>query len=191
MIRIRLNDAADFWAFSKKAVVGRIGKEEKANFSREAANEFYTTRYSTPVPLAAEAVAWFPSLPAPESPFDMAPIRPRDIRSILQRKKVSSSPGEDGILIGHLKHLDATHVFLATLFSKTPLRSPEPWDGWSQSVITLIHKAGDTTDPKNFRPIALTSTVGKLFHQLLADRISRFVSSSGLMLLLVISLIFF
>ena len=183
---LRRNDAVaqerallkDFWSFAKKAVVGRVGREEeKANFSRETANEFFTSRYSTPVPLAAEAVAWFPSIPIPETPFDATAIRPRDVRGILQRKKSTSAPGEDGILNGHLKHLDATHIFLATLFSKTLLHSPEPWEGWSQSNIALIHKAGDTMDPKNFRPIALTSTVGKLFHQLLADRISGYVSA--------------
>ena len=155
-------------------------EEEKANFSRETANEFFTSRYSTPVPLATEAVAWFPAIPIPETPFNATAIRPRDVRSILQQKKATSAPGKDGILNGHLRHLDATHIFLATLFSKTLLHSPEPWEGWSQSTISLIHKAGDTTDPKNFRPIALTSTVGKLFHQLLADRISGYVSKSGL-----------
>ena len=66
------------------------------------------------------------------------------------------------------------------LFSKTLLHSPEPWEGWGLSVISLIHKAGDTADPKNFRPIALTSTVGKLYHQILADRISKYLVKTGL-----------
>ena len=109
----------------------------------------------------------------------MTPIRPRDVRSVLQKKKASSAPGEDGILNGHLKHLDSMHIFLSTLFSKTLLQSPDPWEGWSQSTISLIHKAGDTSNPKNFRPIALTSTVGKIFHQILADRISIFLVKEG------------
>ena len=88
----RQNDAAvqekgmlkDFWAFSKRAVDGRVGREEeKATFSCDVANNFFTTRYSTPVPLATEAIPSFPSIPAPETPFDMAPIRPRDVCSIL------------------------------------------------------------------------------------------------------------
>ena len=33
----------------------------------------------------------------------------------------------------------------------------------------------DTGDPSNFRPIALSSCVGKLFHQILSDRISGFL----------------
>ena len=42
-----------------------------------------------------------------------------------------------------------------------------------------LHKAGETSDPVNFRPIALTSNVGKLFHQILSNRISGFLMNKG------------
>ena len=157
-----------------------MGKEAAvASFTREVANEWYADRYSTHVPLDQNAVSWFPNLPNPSTPFDLAAIRPRDIRAVLSRKRSTSAPGEDSILNGHLKHLESTHHFLATLFSKTLLTSPEPWEGWGSSVISLIHKAGETSDPVNFRPIALTSCVGKLFHQVMASRISSFLISNG------------
>ena len=114
----------DFWAFSKKAVNGLLNKDsEKPTFNHDFANEWFRNRYSTPVSLSQEAVSWFPNIPVPEE-FDMGPVRPRDITSVLSRKKASSSPGDDGILNGHLKHLDSTHHFLATLFTKTLLSSP-------------------------------------------------------------------
>ena len=74
------------------------------------------------VPLARETVSWFPSLPMGDKVFDKGPIRPRDIRSVLSRKKASESSGGDGILNGHLKN------FLATLFTKTlHLSKPVGW----------------------------------------------------------------
>ena len=61
-----------------------------------------------------------------------------------------------------------TKTFLTKKFhDKHFLSSPTPWDGWGSSSIVLIHKAGDPGDPVNFRPIALTSCVGKIFHQVL------------------------
>ena len=166
----------NFWAFSKKTVNDLIGKdEERPSFDKAFADEWYKNRYSTPVSLSQQAVSWFPRLPEADKDFNMGAIRPRDVRSVLSGKKASSSPGDDGILNGHLKNLESTHHFLATLFTKTLLSSPTPWEGWSASTIVLIHKKGETGEPSNFRPIALTSCVGKLFHQILSDRICRFL----------------
>ena len=92
----------NFWAFSKKAVAGFIGKEEeRPSFGGSFASEWYKNRYSTPVPLVPEAVSWFPSLPEGDKQFNMGPIRPRDVRNVLSQKRASSSPGDDGILNGH------------------------------------------------------------------------------------------
>ena len=143
------------------------------------ANEWFKSRYSNPVSISRQAVSWFPTLPVGDVGFDMGPIMPRDIKSVLSRKKANSSPGGDGLLNGHLKNLESTHHFLATLFTKTLLSSPTPWEGWGSSSIVLIHKGGDTGDPSNFRPIALTSVVGKLFHQILSDRIGKFLVGNG------------
>ena len=143
----------NFWAFSKKAVSGMIGKEEeRPAFDMAFANEWYKNRYSTPVPLSQEAVNWFPRLPEVDKEFDMGPIRPRDVKSVLSKKKGSSSPGDDGILNGHLKNLESTHHFLATLFTKTLLSSPTPWEGWGSSSIVLIHKGGIPGSPLIFAP---------------------------------------
>ena len=166
----------DFWAFSKKAVNGLLDKEVgKPTFNCDFANDWFRNRYSTPVSISQEAISWFPQIPVPQKEFNMGAVRPRDIRSVLSKKKAGSSPGDDGILNGHLKHLESTHHFLATLFTKTLLSSPHPWEGWGSSSIILIHKAGETEEPSNFRPIALTSVVGKLFHQILSERIGKFV----------------
>ena len=170
----------NFWAFSKKAVNGLIGKEEeRPSFGKEFADEWYKNRYSIPVPLAPEALSWFPRLPEGLTQFDMRLIRPRDVKEVLSKKKASSSPGDDGIFYGHLKNLESSHHFLATLFSKTLLSSPSPWEGWGASSIVLIHKAGDVGEPSNFRPIALTSCIGKVFHQILSERICKYLVTNG------------
>ena len=42
-----------------------------------------------------------------------------------------------------------------------------------------IHKNGDTSDPAHFRPIAITSVIGKLFHNILAVRLDDFLVENG------------
>ena len=73
-------------------------------------------------------------------------------------------PGVDGITCHHLK-------MLATLFSKVLLHSQVLPTCWTHTKIIMVHKNGDPTVPANFRPIALTSVIGKLFHKILAIRL--------------------
>jgi hypothetical protein len=68
--------------------------------------------------------------------------------------------------------LPSTQSFGSTLFSWLLLDDPDPTAKWCQSKIKLIYKDGDKNDPANFRPILLTSCVGKIYHQILADKMT-------------------
>jgi len=71
---------------------------------------------------------------------------------------------------------------MATLFNKI-LETGHPPQGWTMSLVKLIHKdpESDTKDPGNFRMIALTSAIGKLYHLLLADRFDIYIKNNGLL----------
>jgi hypothetical protein len=79
-----------------------------------------------------------------------------------------------------LLRLPLTHSFLATLYSRLLLEDPDSSAKWCQSDIKLIYKDGDKNDPASFRPILLTSCISKIYHQILADRITVYLSSNGL-----------
>ena len=56
-----------------------------------------------------------------------------------------------------------------------------PW-AWKQGVIRLIPKqsaSDDPTQPGNYRPIALTSCVGKVFTSILKDRLLQYMIGNG------------
>ena len=67
---------------------------------------------------------------------------------------------------------------LATLFSKILLEDHAAPESWCQAKIKLIPKSQDLSNPENFRPIALTSTIGKLFNKILAHRLEHFLCSN-------------
>ena len=79
------------------------------------------------------------------------------------------------ISVYHLKKLPSTHHFLATLYSKILLGSQVIPSSWCQARMKLVFKGGDPGDPANFRPIALTSVLGKLFNKILALRLGSFL----------------
>ena len=167
----------NFWKFSKQCVNGNIGQSNVSpTFDANLANQYFPQKYSTPNPIVIDNLSWFPHLPVQLDArigFNLDPVRQRDIRLILKNKKATSAPGPDGLMYGIFRKLPATHRFLAKLFSKL-LVTGDPPRSWSKSEVTLIHKAGDTDKPENFRMISLTSCVGKLFHQILSDRIANY-----------------
>ena len=112
-------------------------------------------------------------------PFDMGIIKPRDVAHVLKNANKKSSPGPDGIPYGILSQLPSTHHILATLFNKILVTGAAPLS-WGESIIKLIHKKSTTQDPSNFRPIALSNTIGKTFHLILAKRTTDYLTKNGL-----------
>ena len=79
----------------------------------------------------------------------------------------------------NLRNLPSCHHFLATLYTKILEDSHQAPQFWCSGKIILIHKKGDTQTPENFRPIALTSTIGKVFHKILSRRLEKFCLQNG------------
>ena len=52
---------------------------------------------------------------------------------------------------------------------------------WLLATITPIHKQGNKNITNNYRPISLTSVVGKLFEKIITDRITEWVEERGLL----------
>ena len=51
---------------------------------------------------------------------------------------------------------------------------------WGESKIKLIHKKGNLKDPGNFRPIALSNSIGKTFHLLFSQRTTSYLTKNKL-----------
>ena len=58
------------------------------------------------------------------------------------------------------------------------LKSNHILKGWSQGLITPVHKKGDKLNPDNCRGICITSCLGKVFFLILNDRLSKVVNKN-------------
>ena len=172
------------WHFSKKVCNGKTNQEQPEFDANQALAHFQTAFagdcHYTHLPHWVEEV-----MPAPlveeVTPFDMSAITPGCIKRLLKKRPSNSSPGKDRISYHHLKKMPSTHHFLATLFSKILLKNPKAPKEWCSAKITLIQKGGDKSTPENFRPIALTSAIGKLFNKLIATRLEHYLRRNGLL----------
>ncbi|EYC18843.1 hypothetical protein Y032_0026g1397 [Ancylostoma ceylanicum] len=112
-----------------------------------------------------------PSLPQVlQGSEDLPPILPREVRNALSKMKVGKAPEPDNITVEML--ISGYHVLekpSTKLFNECLEREHLP-ASLADSVISLLFKKGDPLDIGNFRPIALLSTVYKLFSSILAHR---------------------
>lgn len=102
------------------------------------------------------------------------------------KRAVSSTrqmtPGKDGICYSMLGHMeDVTLGILLRLFNMVWNAGKLPLI-WKQAVIVPIPKPGkDPSDPTSYRPIALTSQLGKTMERMVTDRLDYYIESKGLL----------
>ena len=91
----------------------------------------------------------------------------------------NTAPGSDRCEYAHLKKVDPTAAILSLIFNRCHAEDvPQPW---KDAVTILMYKKGDTDDISNFRPIALMSTMYKLFMGVLAKRLTRWSISTSVL----------
>ena len=95
---------------------------------------------------------------------------PDEIVHQLSRMK-RSAPGADGITYATWRWVDPAGAILSAIFNvcRCNTRVPSSWKG---ARVILIHKGGETTSVRNWRPICLQLTLYKLYTAILANRIA-------------------
>ena len=75
-----------------------------------------------------------------------------------------------------IKSLDTNHkLIMLNLFNACFSRGIYPWN---VSIISPLHKKGNKSDPDNYRAVAVSSVIGKLFSTILLERLIHFRSEN-------------
>ncbi|XP_049946522.1 uncharacterized protein LOC126439390 [Schistocerca serialis cubense] len=98
----------------------------------------------------------------------LQPITPSKVQQRLQ-KASNTAPGADGVTYSDLRREDPGCHVLAKIFSRCWNKRKTPVQ-WKISTTVLIHKIVDVSDVTNWRPLALSSTISKLFAAIVAGR---------------------
>ncbi|MGL5405735.1 MAG: hypothetical protein ACRDAX_02950, partial [Propionibacteriaceae bacterium] len=98
-----------------------------------------------------------------------------DVQSKLQQIKSNAGPGPDGVQGAVLKSCAAALApSLSRLFNCSLQQGVLP-QGWKTAAVIPIPKGGDKSDLENYRPISMTSLVGKALEKLVRDKIQIFM----------------
>ena len=175
--KVRQQCHRQFWKFAKELLDDNQAANVKPQFTEDQAVEFFTSTYKSQ-PQVFEKPTWMPSPDPPTTPFDDSPISLTEIQATVKRSNSSSSPSSfDQITYRIFKRCPSLCRALLDLFQQCWCTSSVP-DSWKHAAIKLIGKSPAIEHPdvpSNFRPIALTSCVGKLFTTILKNRWSNFM----------------
>lgn len=112
-------------------------------------------------------------------PFLDPPFSMNEIHRAITKIKPGKAPGPDGIGSDFLKALPQSGVVFLLNLCNQVLASEHIPTSWTSATLTLIHKKGDTHNPRNYRGIALLNNPLKLFTSMLNDRLTFWADANA------------
>ncbi|MES9992730.1 MAG: reverse transcriptase family protein, partial [Candidatus Thiodiazotropha sp.] len=112
--------------------------------------------------------------------LDSITLSPSEVEFFLKSLKIGKAAGPDGINNRLLKELAHPLSYpLCDLFNYSLSSGTFP-AMWKQANITPIYKKDDASDPSNYRPISLLSTIGKVLEKLVHKYIFNFFRDNAI-----------
>ena len=172
----------NFWPFAKHLLDDSSQQDIEPQFSEEDAIRHFTETYSTQAKSFSLQNWMSPPPNTPTKAFNCEGITAQEIIAAISKSKAKSAPCPfDGVPYRVFKNCPALVVALQDLYNLCWVQSTIPAE-WKTASMRLIGKQtakDDPTLPTNFRPIALTSCVGKLFTSILCNRWLSFMLSNN------------
>ncbi|GFQ89979.1 retrovirus-related Pol polyprotein from type-1 retrotransposable element R2, partial [Trichonephila clavata] len=137
----------------------------RCNLPRETISSYFQTIWQAPSEeLLSEETE------RPDRPPVVHTFTPKFVSECLQSAE-NSAPGPDGIMYKHWREIDPGSTVLCAVFNICiKLKKVPP--SWKAATTVLIHKKGAVENIDNWRPIALSNTIYKLFTKCLARSLS-------------------
>ena len=167
----------NLWRFTKDLLDDDTTSNIQPTFSEPEATSFFSTIYHSE-PQSFTQPSWLPSASAPEVSFNEDDISMAEIDKVVKKSRSNSSPSPvDGLPYSVFKNCPSLLVALHNIFNLCWATSVVP-SAWKFAAIRLIGKTSASSDPSsptNFRPIALTACVGKLFTAIIRNRFLNYM----------------
>ena len=169
---LRKNNSKEFWKIINK------DKKKDTNIQANLDELFYHFRTSC----NADNPVVTPTLPTAHytdtsnNEILNSDITENEVKKAILKLKNGKAAGDDNVLNEYIKcSADIMIQTYTNLFNEI-LHSGIYPSAWSLGTVVPIFKnKGNPKDPKNYRPITLSSTVGKLFSIILNERLQYFL----------------
>lgn len=123
------------------------------------------------------------SLPlCPDAKFHFTSITPEDVGRVIHGLPSRKSPGSDTVTNELLKlTCSSISETLCSLFNKSLSEGIFP-ENWKQAIICPVLKNGkDSTHPASYRPVALLSSISKVFERLVHEQLLKYCLNNNIL----------
>ena len=170
-----------FWRYAKELLDDGAANQTTPQFGEEVAADYFKDVYHS-TPKIFNRPDWMPTPQLPTEEFYCEEIASEEVQFAIKHMEIASTPSPfDQVSYMIFKRCPSLRMALVDLFNYCWAQSEIP-SQWKIAAIKLIGKisaADDPTSPSNFRPIALTSCVGKLFTTILRNRWLSYMTTNG------------
>ena len=171
----------NFWRFSNRLFNDDNFSEIEPAFDVQTAENFFQTTYH-PTAATFQRPPWMNTPQPPSTGLSTDNITSEELDHVLKKCRTSSTPSPvDQISYSVLKHCSSLRPALLRLYNLCWMSKCVPRQ-WKVGVIQLLGKSSaekDPSSPANFRPIALTSCLGKIYTSILKLRWQAFMIDNG------------
>ncbi|KAK3779423.1 hypothetical protein RRG08_015824 [Elysia crispata] len=128
------------------------------------------------IPLSEPAGLVWPDAPGEE--FNSKPPSLKEINAVVQKARVKSAPGPNGVPYLLYKRcpnvLKRLHKILRGAWSNLKIN-----EQWMSADGVYISREQNSTEINQFRPISLLNVEGKIFFSVLASRLTKYLTENG------------
>ena len=169
-----------FWRFTSDLLDNDPCKDISPSFNRETAISFFSDIYDSHS-TTFHKPSWMPTPKPPTYNFPNDPISDEELHKVIRRISATSAPSPfDQIPYSVFKKCPSIRVALLEIFNSCLSTKSIP-SQWKHASVKLIPKQSALSEPSylgNFRPIALTPTISKLFTSIFKDRLQTYMTAN-------------
>ena len=171
----------NFWRFTNTLLNDDCCACVEPAFDKKTAKSFFKKTFE-PKDATFERPPWMKPSRPPSTPLLTDSISNEELEEVLKKCRPSSTPSPvDQISYSVLKHCPSLMLVLLRLYNLC-WATKQVLSQWKVGVFYLLGKSAadkDPSQPSNFRPIALTSCVGKVYTSILKRRWQHFMLNNG------------
>jgi exonuclease III len=115
--------------------------------------------------------------------WDYKVVQAEEVVNVLSHLNAETACGKDGIFNVMLKNISYFFVLILTRMVNLSLSESNLAGAWREAIVSMIPKKdGYSPDPNKYRPISLTSCIGKFVERIVATRLVSYLEEKNILI---------